>query len=326
MLTPFRRRDGFAEGACQKLGYIAARLVYALTLLVGTTLAVFILFQIVPSDPARIALGANASVAQVANLRAELGLDQPAPVRMKRYLVGLAQGDWGRSFGDGRPVLNEVFGRLAITGVLASLASALAFLYVATQLGTRRPGRSHRPFRVANFAMTSLPTMFIGILVIVGIRNFYPFNYFSGSLSEPSDWAAMLPPALVLAFYPMGILGRISDELMREIDTAGYIIAARARGVNEQTILWRHAMPNMLVPLLAAFGTQLPMLLTSTFVVEIMFSVPGIGALLLKAVLERDLPMLQGIVLATTGVVLSINLTLEMLYPLIDPRIRTPVP
>lgn len=304
------------------MGYISARLIYALSLLAGTTLAVFVLFQIVPSDPARIALGANASAAQVENFRAELGLDQPPPVRLERYLMGLAQGDWGRSFGDGRPVLREVVSRLAITTALASLASALALLYVGLQLGARRLNRGSVPFRVANFAMTSLPTMFIGIIVIVGIRNFYPFNYFSGSLSELSDWAALLPPALVLALYPMGILGRIADELLREIDTAGYIIAARARGVSEPAILWRHAMPNMLVPLLAAFGAQFPILLTSTFVVEIMFSVPGIGALLLKSVLERDLPMLQGIVLASTCVVLSTNLLLEMIYPVVDPRIQ----
>ena len=303
------------------MNYIVGRLIYALSLLAGTTLAAFILLQLVPNDPARIALGANASNAQVAALRSQLGLDQPASVRLTRYLAGVTHGDLGRSYGDGRPVAREVFGRLAITGVLAALASALAFVYVAAQLAASRLNRSPAAFRAANFAMTSLPTMFVGIIVIIGIRSFYPFNYFSGSLSSLSDWAFLAPAALVLALYPMGILGRIANDLIGRMDGAGYVVAARARGLSELEILWRHAMPNMLVPLLAAFGTQLPLLLTSTFIVEMMFSVPGIGTLVLKSVLERDLPMLQGIVLATTAVVLLINLTLELLYPMIDPRI-----
>ncbi len=311
----------FGGSARKQLSYGLGRLTYAVSLLAATIVLSFILFQLVPSDPARIILGANATPSQAQALRVELGLDRPVVDQFFTYLSGLVTGNLGKSFIDGRPVAAELGEKLGLSAVLAGMASALAAAYVSSQIALSQNGTADRLFAGANRLFTTMPTMFVAVLALKWIMPHYPFNFYPGSLFEAGAWAFLLPPALVLALYPLGILGQIADREFRALDGRPFIEAARARGLSETRIKWRHMFPNALISLLSSYVTLLPILLTGSFVVEIMFSVPGLGALLMKSVLNRDLPMLQGIVIVSATFAIAIHLFIELAYPAIDPRL-----
>lgn len=305
------------------MGWLLARLAYFLSLWIGVAVAAFVLFHVVPSDPARTMLGANASEEQVAVVRHNLGLDQPTVIQFARYASRALALDFGQSFVDQRPVAAEVGKRVALSAALAGLATAIIVVYLVLTAAIVSGRKWVWLGELTDFFCVSLPTLFSGVIVALATIAYYPYTRFSGALSALEDWLYLLPPALVLAFYPMGILGRIMRSQIQLIRETQHVRAARALGLSERTILFRYVLRNALIPLLSAFGNQLPLLLTSTFIVELVFSVPGVGALLLRSVLERDLPMLEGIVIATSVFVLGTSLALEIIYPLVDPRIRS---
>ncbi len=304
------------------MNYFLVRLVHCFTLWVGVIAATFALFHIVPTDPVRTMLGPNASEEQVASVRKSLELDKPLTTQFIGYVARVATLDFGRSYVDGRPVGNEVKHKLSLTAILAAITTAFVALYLTVTIALEGCVKWSWLSEMAAFLCVSLPTLFTGVVVVLGTVVYYPYTRFSGTLRTADDWLFLLPPAAVLALYPMGILGRIAKTEMRKISNADYVRAAQGRGLKKVAVLRSYILRNSLIPLLAAFGNQLPLLLTSTFIVEIIFSVPGIGSLLLKSVLERDLPMLEGIVVATSLLTIAVSLLLELLYPLADPRIR----
>lgn len=304
------------------MSYFLSRFLHGLSLWLGVIAVTFALFHIVPADPVRTMLGPNASEEQVMTVRHSLGLDKPVPAQFGDYIARMATLDFGRSFVDGRPVGPEVLQKLAVTASLAAIAIAIVMLYLAGSVALWRFGRSRSILRGLEFLCVSLPTLFSGVVVALAVVAYYPFTRYSGSLGTWEDWLYLLPPALVLALYPMGILGRIAADQMREIAELDFVRAAHGRGLTSGSVLRGYIFRNSLVPIMAAFGNQLPLLLTSTFIVEIVFSVPGIGALLLKSVLERDLLMLEGIVVMTGFLTIATSLLLELAYPLADPRMR----
>jgi peptide/nickel transport system permease protein len=257
----------------------------------------------------------------VAALNVQLGLDQPWPVQLAGYLLGLFRGDLGHSFIDGRAVGLEVTTRLAVSAVLTLLASAIAAIWVIAQASISSNGRAPHAFAWANNLFTAFPTMFVAAVALAWLLPHYPWNYFPGTLWSLGAWTFLLFPALILALYPMGILGKIIDREFAHLATQPFVEAALARGLSPGRILWRHMTPNALIPLLSGWITLLPILLTGSFIVEIMFSVPGLGALLLRSVLNRDLPMLQGVVIVATALAVALHLAVELVYPAIDPRI-----
>ena len=301
--------------------YAIGRIAYAISLMAATIFLSFILFHLVPTDPARIALGPNASQAQVAALRVQLGLDQPWPVQLAGYLRALFRGDLGRSFIDGRAVGPEVAIRLSVSAALTLLASAIAGIWVIAQASVSSDVRAPRAFAWANSLFTAFPTMFVAAVALAWLLPHYRWDYFPGTLGSVGAWAFLLLPASVLALYPMGILGKIMDREFSRLAARPFVEAGRARGLSPGQILWRHMTPNALIPLLSGWVTLLPILLTGSFIIEIMFSVPGLGALLLRSVLNRDLPMLQGVAIIATALAVVLHLVVELAYPAIDPRI-----
>nr|WP_246514939.1 ABC transporter permease [Desulfonema limicola] len=181
---------------------------------------------------------------------------------------------------------------------------------------------SNRLFKVLNFLFISTPSFFSGLIVALIAVRYLPFFSFSGSFESVSDYIFFLPPAFVLSLYPMAILSKILANEMEEILKKPYILAARAYAFNEKKICYIYALKNAVIPYLAAISNQLPMLFTGAFIVEIIFSVPGIGSLLIKSVLERDFPMLEAIIILNGIIFILTNIFFENLYPLIDPRIR----
>ena len=304
------------------MSYFLSRLGYGVSLWLVVVAITFALFHIVPTDPVRTMLGPNASEEQVTSAKHNLGLDKPVASQFRDYLRRVAVLDFGRSFIDGRPVGTEVKQKLIVSGALASMTVIIVALYLMAMIAINGASRRSWLPQVSEFFFISLPTLFSGVVVALATVAYYPFTRFSGRLAAVEDWLFLLPPAFVLALYPMGILGRIAREHMHLAAQADYTRAAQARGLANGLVLRSYVLRNSLVPLLAAFGNQVPLLLTSTFVVEIVFSIPGIGALLLKSVLARDLPMLEGIVVFTALLSIAVTLLLEWSYPLADPRIR----
>ena len=300
------------------------RFAYFLTLWIGVIAATFALFHVVPTDPVRTMLGPNASEDQVRLVRQSLELDKPVSTQFVNYIARVATLDFGRSFVDRRPVGAEVRKKLALTAILAGIATAIVALYLAITVALEGAPKWRWLSEVSAFFCVSLPTLFSGVVVALLAVAYYPYTRFSGSLATAADWLFLLPAAFVLALYPMGILGRIARTQMQSVANADYVRAAHARGLVDRTVLRSYVLRNSLVPLLAAFANQVPLLLTSTFIVEIVFSIPGVGALLLKSVLERDLPMLEGIVVVTSLMTIALTLLLDLMYPLVDPRIRKP--
>jgi ABC-type dipeptide/oligopeptide/nickel transport system permease component len=301
---------------------VLARAVHFVSLWLGVVAATFALFHLVPTDPARTALGPNATEEQVFALRRTLGLDQPVPQQLTRYFRRASRLDFGTSYVDQRQVGPEVRRKLVVTVALAAMSIGIIIAYLVTLSALTYSGAfCLTAIRVCNFIFVASPVLFSAVLIGLLAVWIYPFTRFSGSLSTASDWLFLLPPAFVLALYPMGVLGRIASKEISAVEASEFVLAARARGLGRQTVLFSYVLRNCLVPLLAALGNQLPLLLTSTFIVEIVFSVPGLGSLLLKSVLQRDLPMLEGIVVITSLLTIMTGLILELTYPRIDPRI-----
>lgn len=301
---------------------ILERIAYLFSLWVAVATATFVLFHVLPSDPARTMLGANASEEQVAAVRSSLGLDRPVMSQFAEYVSRAVVLDFGQSFVDRRPVATEVGKRFALSIALAGMAAAFVMVYLVLSAVVACRDRWSWVGELTDFACVSLPNLFAGVIIALAAIEFYPFTRFSGALDSIDDWLYLVPPALVLALYPMGVLGRIMRSQIRTIQASPYVRTARALGLSDRYILYRHVLRNALIPLLAAFSNQLPLLLTSTFIVELVFSVPGIGVLLLRSVLERDLPMLEGIVIVSSLAVLGMSLVFEFIYPIVDPRIR----
>ena len=298
------------------------RTAYFLSLWFAVVIAAFVLFHLVPVDPIRTMLGPNASEEQVAAVRRDLGLDQPLHVQFGRYIAKAITLDFGQSFVDRRPVRSEIQTRLAVSLAIAMEAIAIIGLYLLCMAAISFNRVGSRVGGFIDFTCVSLPTLFAAIAVALMSILYYPYTRFSGNLRGLADWLYLIPPAFVLALYPMGILGRIMRAQIQALSQARYTRSALAMGLSPARIKISYVLRNAVIPLLAAWGNQLPLLLTSTFVVELVFSVPGLGALLLRSVLERDLPMMEGIVIVTSLFVLSTYLLLDLIYPFADPRIR----
>lgn len=303
------------------MAWLASRLAFHACLIAAVVLSCFVLFHIVPTDPARSILGPQATEAQVEGLREELGLNAPLATQGARYMASVVRLDFGRSYIDRRLVSDEVLKRLPTTLVLAAMATGIAVGYAFFALWLIGRGRA-RVLPLLDFAWGTLPTLFSAVLIALLAVHFYPFRSYTGQPDSLGNWLTLLPPAIALALYPMAILSRTIQREAGTREIAGLVRAARARGIPQRSIQFRHVLRNLMVTVLAVLSNLLPQLFTATFIVEIVFSLPGLGALMLKSILQRDLPMLEGIVVVNTLAIGGLYALFDMLYPLVDPRVR----
>ncbi len=301
--------------------YGARKLIYSLTLLMGVFLSTFLLFHAVPSDPARTVLGANASEAEVTALRHELGLDRPLISQLASFALRVVHLDLGSSFVDGRRVAPEVGRRLRLSLVLVGFSLAIALIYVIATAAIEVL-LQNRIGELLDFLCVSTPSLFSGVVLSLLAVRFYPFSYFSGHLNSPEYFLALLPPAIALALYPMAVLSRILRSELRAAANAPFVVAARAAGHPEHWILFRYMARSAVLPVLSALSSLLPMLFTGAYVVEVIFSLPAAGTLLAKSLLQRDWPMIEGLVLLNGCLVLGIRFAVELAFPLVDPRVN----
>ena len=301
--------------------YFGIRIFYHFSIFTAIIGVAFVLFHTVPSDPARTILGPNADSEQVQTLSKELGLDKPVIDQFMHYLGGLVCLDMGRSYVDQRKVFQEVHKKLLITLPLIGMSLLFTCCYLLLSLLGFRFNLLYKLTNIVDFSIASVPVFFSGVIVAIGVLSLFQVVPFSGKLQTYHDWLYLISPALVLAFYPMAILSGILKKELDEILQSSFILSARMWGFGAGTIIFRYSFKNTLIPLLAIFSNVLPMLFTGAFIVEIIFSLPGISSLLIQSILQQDFPMLEGIVITNAMVFIITNLCFEFAYPLVDKRI-----
>ncbi len=311
------------------IGYILRRLVALGLTLLAAALVIFVVLEILPGDPAAVTLGLNAAPEALAALRAEMGLDKPAVLRFFIWLGGLVTGDLGQSYTYRVPVLQLITERMAVTLPLALMAIALATA-IGIPLGMLAASRHGRlaDAGVMAFAQAGLaiPNFWFGLLLVlvfaVGL-GWLPAGGFPGwQAGLGVSLKALLMPALALALPQAAIIARVTRSSMLDTLQEDFVRTARAKGLSEGTTMRRHALRNALIPVVTILGLQLSVLIAGAIIIEKVFALPGLGRLVLQAIAQHDLIVVKDLVMLFAGLAILINFAVELLYGLIDPRLR----
>ncbi|WP_336058162.1 ABC transporter permease [Nitratireductor sp. CH_MIT9313-5] len=311
--------------------YIAKRLLAAIPVLFGLSIIVFLIMAMIPGDPATAILGSYATPENVAKLNADLGLDKPLPQQYLIWLGNLLQGDLGRSYALNRPVLDEVLERFAATLVLAGTALVLCSilgLLAGVVSAVRQYGLADKVITVVVLIGISTPAFWLGLLLIlvfaVKLRLFPASGMYSiyGGGDLPNLLYHLLLPALTLAVVATGVIARLTRTSMLEVLRQDYIRTARAKGLTERRVIYRHAFRAALVSVIPVIGIQAGFVLGGAVYVETVFQWPGIGSMLVNAISTRDLLLVQGGVLVVASAYVLFNLAADVAQTMLDPRLR----
>ncbi|MCX7310579.1 MAG: ABC transporter permease [Alphaproteobacteria bacterium] len=329
------------------LRYLLGRIMATIPVVVLISLLVFLLIHAAPGDPADLLLSDEASAADIAEARRRWGLDQPIYIQYLRFLANIAYGDLGMSFKYSDPVIGLIGERLPATIELA-IASLLIAVLIGIPLGVWAGAKPNswadNLGSVFGFFGISMPSFWLGIMLILIVSGYFNWLPSSGrstyGVGHGSDfyiiqslltgnmktaWDGIkyiIMPAIALGTGMMGLVMRVTRSSVLEIMSEDYVRTARAKGLGERTVLWRHVLRNALVPVITVVGLELGTLLSGSIIVETVFAWPGSGSLLIAAIQSRDYPLITGTVLTYTIAFVVINFAIDMLYALIDPRIR----
>ena len=301
--------------------YILRRVAQSALTLLGVSVLVFVILRVLPGDPARMLLPDGAPESAVAELNRQLGLREPLIVQYGLFLRSVARGDFGQSFQYRAPALRVVLERLPAT-VQLTLAAMLVTIAVGVSLGIFTAVRRGTRYDVAGTIVAvlgqSLPNFWLGIMLIllfgVALR-WLPTSGFAG-------WTSLVLPAITLAAFPTALVARLTRSSMLEILNRDYIRTGRAKGLAERSVVLRHALRNAAIPVLTVIGLQIGALLGGAVITESVFAWPGMGKLTVDAIFFRDFPVVQTVLILSATVFVAINLLVDLLYTVIDPRIR----
>ena len=307
------------------------RLAWTVPILLGVSVIVFSMMHLAPGDPAEALLGPRSTEETLRATRIALGLDRPLYVQYGRWVLDAVRGDLGESVRLNRPVAPEVVARFGDSFVLASVAFVVAVV-VGIATGAASAVRRGGPLDNALMAVTvtgiSMPPFYLGMLLIILFSvtlNLLPTGGMYDVRQEPSMGQLLLHlilPALTLAAVPVAVIARIMRSSMLEVIGQDFIRTARAKGLENRAVVARHALRNALIPVVAVIGLQVGYLLSATALVEVVFSWPGIGSLLVQSVVTRDLPLAQGAVLLIAVVYVVVNIVTDLVQAWLDPRIH----
>jgi ABC-type dipeptide/oligopeptide/nickel transport system permease component len=329
--------------------YLVKRLAGTIPVLLLISLLVFLLIHAAPGDPTLMLLGEETNAAEVATARERWGLDRPLYIQYLKFVASTVTGEFGKSFKYAEPVSQVIKTRLPATIELAIFSIAIAIV-LAIPLGVWAGSKPNS--WLDNVGTTcglfgiSMPSFWLGIMLILllaGVLNLLPTSgrstygvagaeitgfYLIDSLLQ-KNWKAVwdglthiFMPALALGVNMLGILMRVTRSSVLEVMNEDYVVTARAKGLAEKNIVWRHVTTNALIPVITVVGLELGTLLSGSIIVETVFAWPGSGSLLITALNARDYPLVTGIVLTYTAAFVIINLIIDGLYGVIDPRIR----
>ena len=300
--------------------YLVRRLVAAAVTLLGVILVMVLLVRVMPGDPARVVAGLLATPEQVEQVRLAMGLDQPVPVQYGHYLVNLAHGSLGMSARFGTTVLSEIGQRLPYTIVLAVLGTLVGAVFgiaLGVLAATHKGRWADALGSMLGVVGISMPVYWLGILLIVLFSVQLKWLPIGGA----DSLASLVMPTLTLGVFSTAVVSRMTRSTM--LDTLGqdYVRTARAKGMTEGVVLFRHVLRNALIPILTNIGLQLPGIFVGSFLIEVFFSIPGLGREVLLAVNRSDFPVIQAVTIYLAVLTMVINLATDLAYKLADPRV-----
>ena len=312
--------------------YLAVRLLGAVPTLIGVSLLTFLFIRLIPGDAIAARLGTSTALSpeQTASLRAYFGLDQPLPIQYWTWLGSLLRGDAGYSIRTGRPVFVEILERLPATLELATAATLIAVV-IGIPLGLRSAMRPRtggdRAARIGGLIGLSLPSFWLGTLIIVVFSLYLRWLPNTGGyvdfMRDPfGNLRLLLFPAITLGVALAAATMRMTRSAMLDVLGADYVRTARAKGLGAWIVVRRHVLKNGLIVVVTLLGVQVGQLLGGAVVVEEIFSIPGVGRMLLTAIVQRDYALVQGGVLAIAILFVVVNIVVDLLYGYLDPRIR----
>lgn len=302
--------------------YISARLLVTIPVVFGVTLAVFSMLFLIPGDPVKMMLSEfTTTPQQIATLRTQLRLNDPFAVQYGRFMWNAARGNLGESFRDRRPVMREILEVLPATLQLAVAALILSSL-LGTTLGIVAAVRQNSWWDLGSMMIAlvgvSMPSFWLGLLLILVFS--LRLGWLPAAGGGGLDHLAL--PALALGVGAAAIIARLTRSTMLEVLRMEYMTTARAKGLAGPGVVLRHGLKNALIPIITIFGLQFGSLMAGTVIIETVFGRPGIGRLLVDAILNKDFPLVQGVVLFVGVGYVLVNLAVDVIYAAIDPRIR----
>lgn len=311
------------------LTYIARRLLTAIPVLLLVSLIAFLIMRLVPGDAASVLAGPSATPDEIETLRMALGLDRPAHVQLATWYWRLLNGDLGDSFTLGRSVWQAIAERAPVTLslslyalVLTVVAGILLGIVAAARQNTWIDGTAMAVALVG----VSLPNFWLGLMFIfifAVLLGWFPSGGYIPLAEDPTGWFISLTlPAVSLAVMQIGLLARMTRSSMLEVLRQDYIRTARAKGLSEAAVFGKHALKNALIPIITLIGIMFSLMLAGAVVIETVYSLPGIGRMVISAIQRRDLPVIQGGLVLVGTIFVLINLVVDVLYAYIDPRVQ----
>ncbi|MDB5859588.1 MAG: hypothetical protein JWQ76_3277 [Ramlibacter sp.] len=302
------------------LRFLIRRLLQAVPVLVGVSLGVFLMVHLIPGDPAEMLAGQMATREDVENVRRALELDRPLVEQYLHFAGRALTGDFGKSFRTGRPVSEEIvarFGNTLLLGTVALIIAAIVGGAAGIVAAVKRFTWIDNLALALSILAISTPAFSLGLLLILTFAVWFSVLPMTGF----DSWQAIILPALTLSAASTAVICRIMRSSLVEVLDNQYVRTARAKGLREHLVVWRHGVRNALIPVVTVVGLQLGYLLGSAVVTETVFAWPGLGRLLVQSILARDFPVVQAAVLVVAVTFIAVNILTDLLYGLLDPRI-----
>jgi len=309
--------------------YLVKRLIVLILTLLLVSIVIFVVMRIIPGDPAQIILGLQAAPDAVAALRAELGLDLSLTLQYLSWIGELVRGNMGQSINYGVPITELVVQRLAVTGPL-TLMAVLFSVVISIPMGIHAATHQNRPgdYGVMIFSQIGLaiPAFWAGLLLIllfaVHLHWFASGGFPGWSNSFWGSLKSLVLPAVALGSIRAAVLARLTRSSLLEVLREDYIQTARSKGLRERVVIYKHAFRNAVIPVLTILGLQIGQLMAGAIIIEQVFFLPGLGRLVYLAINQRDLPVVQAVVLFIACAIVIVNFLVDLMYAFLDPRIR----
>jgi peptide/nickel transport system permease protein len=309
--------------------YVARRLLALLPVALVVATVAFVLIHLAPGDPASVIAGPDASADDVRRIERQLGLDAPLPVQLVRWYGRLARGDLGQSIFLRKPVTDAILDRVEPTLLLTLFATAIA-VAIGVPAGVVSARFHNTPtdqalMVVALFGV-SIPNFLLGLLFVLCFSVWLGWFPVAGYSPLEDGWArtlrSLVLPATALGLVQSALIARVVRSAMLDVLREQFITAGRAKGLGERAVVYKHALKNAMIPTVTIVGISFAVLISGAVVVETVFNIPGLGRLIISAVLRRDYPVIQGVVLCIAGVYMLINLLVDLSYLVFDPRVK----
>lgn len=320
-MPELRRLASHHTGVKKMIKYLIRRILAAIPVLLGVSLIVFLMIHLIPGDPVQHILGEFASPERVAELRNQLGLNDPLPIQYLKFLSKAIRGDLGRSLISNVPVVDEIARAFPVTiqlAIYSIIVSSLFGLLAGIIAAVRHNTFWDQLAMIGALFGISTPSFWLALILMM----IFAYNLGWFPISGYSGLSSLVLPTVVLAALSAGSIARITRSSMLEVLGQDYIRTARAKGLDEETVVLKHSLKNAMIPVVTLVGLQFGSLLAGAIITETVFALPGLGRLAVQAITTRDFPMIQGVTLFVATLFVLTNLIVDLMYGLIDPRIR----